>query len=302
MDVVELHNRTVNGFVRLVNEVGPDQWSAPTPCSDWDVRALVNHVIGEERWTVPLMEGKTIADVGDSLDGDLLGDDPVTAAFAAARAAQEAAGAPISKVHLSYGDEDPSEYLRQLAADHLVHGWDLAAAIGAEPRLDPELVDEVATWYAEREEIYRSVGAVADPVEGFTDPADQLIGAFGRDPHWSTADSVVARFGTAFDRRDLEAVMALVTDDCVFESTSPAPDGDRFEGAAAVQAEWEKLFANTDDARFETEESVVLGDRAVVRWQYSWREPSGERGHVRGVDVLRLRDGKIAEKLSYVKG
>jgi uncharacterized protein (TIGR03086 family) len=302
MDVVELHNRTVEGFVRLVNEVGPEQWSAATPCSDWDVRALVNHVVGEERWTVPLMEGKTIADVGDSLDGDLLGDDPATAASAAARAAQEAAAAPIEKVHLSYGDEEPSEYLRQLAADHLVHGWDLAAAIGAEPRLDPDLVDEVATWFAARAELYRSSGATADAVDGFTDPADQLIGAFGRDPRWSTAAGLIDRFGTAFDRRDLDAVMALVTDDCVFESTSPAPDGTRFEGAADVRAEWEKLFANTVEPRFETEETVVLGDRAVVRWQYSWQEPSGDRGHVRGVDVLRLRDGKIAEKFSYVKG
>ena len=96
--------------------------------------------------------------------------------------------------------------------------------------------------------------------------------------------------------------MALVTDDCVFESTSPAPDGARFEGAADVRAEWEKLFANTDDPRFEAEETVVLGDRAFVRWQYSWQESSGQRGHVRGVDVLRLRDGRIAEKFSYVKG
>lgn len=302
MDVVELHNQTVGNFAQLVNEVGPDQWTAPTPCTDWNVRELVNHVVGEERWVVPLMEGKTIADVGDSLDGDLLGDDPVTAAFAAARAAQEAAGASIDKVHLSYGDEDPPEYLRQLAADHLVHGWDLAAAIGAEARLDPEVVDEVATWFAEREDMYRAGGVIADRVEGFSDPADVLLGAFGRDPHWSTATAVVARFGAAFDRQDIEAVMALVTDDCVFESTSPAPDGVRFEGAADVRAEWEKLFANTDEPRFETEETVVLGDRAVVRWQYSWREPSGDRGHVRGVDVLRLRDGKIAEKLSYVKG
>lgn len=302
MHVVELHNRTVGNFARLVGEVGPDQWTAPTPCTDWNVRELVNHVVGEERWTVPLMEGKTIADVGDSLDGDLLGDDPVAAAAAAARAAQEAAGASIEKVHLSYGDEDPPEYLRQLAADHLVHGWDLAAAIGAEARLDPELVDEVATWFAQRADLYRSAGMVADPMEGFTDPSDQLVGAFGRNPRWSAADSVVAQFGAAFDRRDIEAVMALVTEDCVFESTSPAPDGVRFEGAAAVRAEWEKLFANTDDPRFETEETVVLGDRGVVRWTYSWREPSGQRGHVRGVDVLRLRGGKIAEKMSYVKG
>jgi uncharacterized protein (TIGR03086 family) len=302
MHVVQLHNRTVDNFALLVNQVKPHQWTDPTPCTDWTVRDLVNHVVGEERWAVPLMEGKTIAEVGDALDGDLLGDDPIAAATAAARAAQAAADQPIEKVHLSYGDEDPAEYLRQLAADHLVHGWDLAAAIGADAPLEPDLVDEVATWFAGQAELLRSMGAIAGPIEGFTDPADQLIGAFGRNPRWSATDSVVTRFGDAFGRRDLDAVMALVTDDCVFESTSPAPDGQRFEGAPAVRAEWDRLFTNTDDPRFETEESFLQGDRGVVRWTYSWREPSGERGHVRGVDVLRLRDGKIAEKLSYVKG
>jgi uncharacterized protein (TIGR03086 family) len=184
MDAVELHNRTVGDFAGLVNEVRPGQWSAPTPCSDWDVRTLVNHVVGEERWAVPLMAGRTIAEVGDSLDGDLLGDDPLAAATAAARDAQAAAGEPISTVHLSYGDEDASEYLRQLAADHLVHGWDLAVAIGATPRLDPELVREVAGWFAEREETYRSFGMIGEPLVGFTDPADALLGSFGRDPAW----------------------------------------------------------------------------------------------------------------------
>jgi uncharacterized protein (TIGR03086 family) len=302
MDAVELHNRTVSNFARLVSEVDPSQWSAPTPCSDWDVRALVNHVVGEERWTVPLMAGKTIAEVGDSLDGDLLGDDPIGAAADAARAAEESARQPIAKVNLSYGEEDSGEYLRQLAADHLVHGWDLAAALGADTRMDPDLVSEVAGWFGAREEMYRSAGMIAEHRAGFTNPEDALLGAFGRDPRWSSSESTVARFGAAFDRRDLDAVMALTTEDCVFESTSPAPDGVRSEGAADVRAEWEKLFANTNDPRFETEETVVLGDRAVVRWRYSWRDESGDRGHVRGVDVLRLRDGKIAEKLSYVKG
>lgn len=113
---------------------------------------------------------------------------------------------------------------------------------------------------------------------------------------------VVERFGTAFDQGDLETAMSLVTADIVFESTSPAPDGGRFEGADAVRAAWAKLFAETAAPHFETEETVLLGDRAVVRWQYSWKTDSGDRGHVRGVDVLRLRDGRIAEKLSYVKG
>ena len=302
MDVVELHNRTVRNFAELVAEVADNQWAEPTPCTDWDVRALVNHVVGEERWTVPLMEGKTIADVGDSLDGDLLGEDPAGATSTAAREATVAAGLTTDKVHLSYGDEDPQEYLRQLAADHLIHGWDLAVAIGAQPRLDADLVDEVAPWFADREQIYRSSGAVGAHLEGFTAPADELLAAFGRDPRWTPAFEVIERFGSAFDAGDLDTVMSLVTDDIVFESTSPSPDGTRLEGADAVRAEWARLFANTDDPHFETEETVVLGERAVVRWRYSWREASGDRGHVRGVDVLRLRDGKIAEKLSYVKG
>ncbi|RZU19432.1 uncharacterized protein (TIGR03086 family) [Kribbella rubisoli] len=302
MDVVELHNRTVTNFAELVAEVADNQWAEPTPCSDWNVRALVNHVVGEELWTVPLMEGKTIAEVGDALDGDLLGDDPARTASAAAREATAAASWSIDKVHLSYGDEDPHEYLRQLAADHLIHGWDLAMAIGAQPRLNADVVAEVATWFADREEMYRSVGMIGPHLEGFTAQADQLLAASGRDPRWSPVFGVVERFGNAFDTGDLETVMSLATDDIVFESTSPAPDGTRLEGADAVRAEWARLFANTDDPHFETEETVVLGERAIVRWRYSWREASGDRGHVRGVDVLRLRDGKIAEKLSYVKG
>ncbi|MFF0340280.1 TIGR03086 family metal-binding protein [Kribbella sp. NPDC004875] len=301
MDVVELHNRTVANFAELVTGVAADQWSAPTPCSDWDVRALVNHVVGEERWTVPLMEGRTIAEVGNTLDGDLLADDPAGAATYAAREATVAATRAIDKVHLSYGDEDPHEYLRQLAADHLIHGWDLAVAIGVPPRMDTALVDEVGTWFVGREDLYRSAGMIGEHLTGYSDPAEALLAAFGRDPHWNPALPVIDRFGIAFDQRDLAMAMSLVTSDIVFESTA-APDGGRFEGADAVRAEWARMFAETTDPHFETEETVILGDRALVRWRYSWQQPSGDRGHVRGVDVLRLRDGKIAESLAYVKG
>ena len=115
--------------------------------------------------------------------------------------------------------------------------------------------------------------------------------------------TVVERFGAAFNAHDVAAIMALMTPDCVFENTSPAPDGERFAGQAAVRACWERLFAVAPTANFTWEETVVAGDRAVVRWLYRWAAdgPDGP-GHVRGVDVLRVRDGLIAEKLSYVKG
>jgi ketosteroid isomerase-like protein len=109
-------------------------------------------------------------------------------------------------------------------------------------------------------------------------------------------------FSAAFGRGDVDAIMALMTDDCAFEATSPAPDGERVEGADAVRAVWESLFNSTADAAFCEEESFVAGDRAVLRWRFTWSNADGSAGHVRGVDVLRMRDGKVAEKLSYVKG
>jgi ketosteroid isomerase-like protein len=97
--------------------------------------------------------------------------------------------------------------------------------------------------------------------------------------------------------------MALMTDDCVFEDTEPPPDGGRFEGQAAVRQCWDNLFAGAPSAVFTAEEIFVAGDRAVVRWVYRWApDTDSAPGHIRGVDIMRVRGGKIAEKLSYVKG
>ena len=117
----------------------------------------------------------------------------------------------------------------------------------------------------------------------------------------SGASAVVERFNEAFNRHDVDAIMAHMTDDCVFENTRPAPDGSRIEGQAAVRAFWIEFFRRSPQAHFDAEEVFEAGDRCVVRWRYEWiRE--GTPGHVRGVDVFRVRDGKVAEKLSYVKG
>jgi ketosteroid isomerase-like protein len=112
---------------------------------------------------------------------------------------------------------------------------------------------------------------------------------------------VIERFNDAFGRHDVEGVMSAMTDDCVFESTEP-PDGGRYEGQTAVRAFWEEFFASSPGASFETEEAIGAGERVVVRWLYRWTGQDGTEGHVRGVDVFRVRDGKVAEKASYVKG
>ena len=93
-----------------------------------------------------------------------------------------------------------------------------------------------------------------------------------------------------------------MTEDCVFENTYPPPDGERFEGQAAVRAFWKEFFESSPQARFEFEETFASGERAFVRWLYRWQNADGANGHIRGVDIFRIRDSKVAEKLSYVKG
>jgi ketosteroid isomerase-like protein len=113
--------------------------------------------------------------------------------------------------------------------------------------------------------------------------------------------AAVERFNDAFNRHDVDAVMAAMTEHCVFENTTP-PVGTRYEGHHAVRGAWEEFFASSPTAHFETEEVITAADRAVVRWRYTWTNDDGSQGMVRGVDVMAVRDGKVAEKLSYVKG
>jgi ketosteroid isomerase-like protein len=116
-----------------------------------------------------------------------------------------------------------------------------------------------------------------------------------------TTRTVIDRFNEAFNRHDADALALVLTDDTVFEDTSPAPDGRRIEGKDAVVGFWRDWFARNTDAVFEAEETIVTGDRAVVRWVY--RKPrNGQPWHLRGVDVFTVRDGKVAAKLAYVKG
>jgi uncharacterized protein (TIGR03086 family) len=188
MALENTYRRSVEFWRHTVSNLS-DEWSRPTPCTDWNVRALVNHVVGEDRWTKPLVDGKTIAEVGDAFDGDLLGEDPKASAIAAAEEALTAVAERLpagGRVHLSYGEEKIGEYISQLAADHLVHSWDLAVATGQDRNLDSELVAEVAAWFANREEIMRSSGAIAARPESGSrgnPQADLLIG-FGRNPDW----------------------------------------------------------------------------------------------------------------------
>jgi len=113
---------------------------------------------------------------------------------------------------------------------------------------------------------------------------------------------LILRFNDALNARDLETMMALQTEDCVFENTYPPPDGARYAGQSAVRGFWEDFFHSSAESYIEVEEIFALGERVVMRWVYRWGDETGLAGHIRGVDLYRLQDGLIAEKLSYVKG
>jgi ketosteroid isomerase-like protein len=107
---------------------------------------------------------------------------------------------------------------------------------------------------------------------------------------------VIQRFHDALNGHDIDALGALVHDDCVFETTDP-PDGTRHVGRAAVLRACQEFFAQSPEARFTMEDILTVEDRAFVTWRYEWAD-----GHVRGVDLVRVRDGQVVETFAYVKG
>jgi uncharacterized protein (TIGR03086 family) len=186
----EIYRRAVEEFGRRVEAVGDDQWSNSTPCTDWDVRDLVNHVTSEDKWVVPLLAGRTIEEVGDAFDGDLLGDDPQGSWKQAHSDAMDATSddAVIDRtVSLSRGPTSADIYLQEVAADNIIHGWDLAKGTGGDASIDAELAEFAFEFYRPQAEIWRQFGAfgaeVQVPIDA--DRQTQLLGMVGRRADWT---------------------------------------------------------------------------------------------------------------------
>jgi uncharacterized protein (TIGR03086 family) len=184
-EIRRLFGRAQFAFGVRVHGIADDQWAAATPCGNWDVRTLVNHVLAEVRRAVPMLAGRRIEETGDHDDGDLLGDHQVDRWDEAAAEALEAVdeyGAMERTVYLSSGEFHGRDYIMQLFADLLIHAWDLSVATGQDTRLDPDLVAACTAWFVPMSDGYRTVGAVAARVE-LADDADaqaRLLAEFGR--------------------------------------------------------------------------------------------------------------------------
>lgn len=117
-----------------------------------------------------------------------------------------------------------------------------------------------------------------------------------------SAIRLVLEFNEAFNLQDVAGMMRLMSEDCVFENTVPAPDGAVYSGKEAVTQFWQDFFRESPQAHIEIEEIFGLGNRCMMRWRYNWVDETGKKGYVRGVDIFKVENGSICEKLSYVKG
>ena len=165
MVALDLLSRAGDGFAQRLARVQPDQWTAPTPCTEWDVRALVNHVVGANRRYTMLLHGATAGEVDATRTVDHLGHDP-DASFAATAAELNAAfrepGALARTAHHPAGERTGAQLLEMRVLDVAVHTWDLARAIGADESLDPD-VTAFALTLQDTFEAARERGSFAPP-------------------------------------------------------------------------------------------------------------------------------------------
>jgi uncharacterized protein (TIGR03086 family) len=183
--VADWHARALDATGRVLAGIPADRWQARTPCAGWDVQGLVSHLVSGNLWAAELGAGGTIEQVGDRLDGDLLGADPAAAYTASARAASDVfrrPGALDAPCAVSYGPVPGSVYAGHRLIDVLIHGWDLATSTGQDPRLDDDLVEACRTVAEPQIGMLRASGAFGERVQVAADASAQsrLLAMFGR--------------------------------------------------------------------------------------------------------------------------
>ena len=177
----DVHRDALAATGRIVNNIKPDQLHDATPCEDYDVQGLLTHVISGNFWVAPLVEGKTIDEVGDTLDRDFNMSE-YDASAKEADAAFSLNGAMERPVAVSYGPVPGEVYAGHRFVDVLIHGWDLAKATGQDTTLDPELVDACWTVINPQMELLRGSGMFGDNID-VPDDADsqtKLLAVLGR--------------------------------------------------------------------------------------------------------------------------
>jgi uncharacterized protein (TIGR03086 family) len=187
IDYRALHERASKHFAQLVACVADDQWGLATPCSEWNVRALVDHVVRWNTLVPDLLNGLSIQEMTQPFERDLLGADP---AAGAARSAREAVAAfaaddALERIvrHPLLGEVPASYAIFLRIFDNAVHGWDLARSIGADEQIDSEILGALVPFVNEQRAAIRASGAYGPTevdVEPNADALTRMLGILGR--------------------------------------------------------------------------------------------------------------------------
>lgn len=182
MEMLRLLDRSEEIYLGQVRAVGEGDWALPTPCTEWTVGEVVDHVTGTGGWWADQL-GWPVPEAA--------GQGRVVAAsvtLSAVRDAVRRACAAGTTVPTRFGGATAEDCGMGLVGEHLVHAWDVAVACGTGLVMDPALAAEVAAWFTSGwGERGRGVGAIAPrPPVTPSGPQEELLVAYGRDPHWFT--------------------------------------------------------------------------------------------------------------------
>lgn len=182
-DALNLIRGAIDRFGARVREVPDDAWNNPTPCTEWTVRDLVNHLVGEHLWTPHILAGEPLEQVGTRYDGDLLGDDPVKAWEQAAQRSRSAwLDTDLSGTYrFSFGEAPLTTYADQMLVDLTIHEWDLARGISRAVSFDPQAVELCLAYARANVARWDGLGIIDPPIPtNSTDPVVQLLSLTGR--------------------------------------------------------------------------------------------------------------------------
>jgi uncharacterized protein (TIGR03086 family) len=177
MDLKKLYKKAQEQTDKFVKNVKAEDFGKQSTCSEWSVRDLLNHIVGENLWVPELLAGKTMEEVGTKYDGDVLGEDP---GAAWEQSSMEAISAvedlkDLDQVtHLSFGDFPASEYLKQMIVDITIHGWDVAKSTNQDDKLDEELAEKAFELFVPMAEEWRQGGALEEKVKVDEDASFQV--------------------------------------------------------------------------------------------------------------------------------
>ena len=183
--ISDCYDRSLDSTVKFVTSVANSAWGNNTPCSDWNVKDVVNHIVYENVWMVALFDGRTIEEVGDEFEGDLVGDDPIGVYNRTASEVKAVLARPDAMtrtVQISSGPTSGAEYSKQLFLDTLIHGWDIAIGSGQDAELDDFLVQmciPMAQAVADNED-FRAAFATPVSRDANTNTQAHLLGLLGR--------------------------------------------------------------------------------------------------------------------------